>query len=1232
MKRLKKNDNSSDKPQKTIIDFFRRQSTEPKPAVVIITCPGCFLEVPESKINWHLDQDCKSRERPKKKKDGNLAKRKKILKSVKNEIANKKKQKVMLSDSEEDDLNMSDDSDVRIIEYENVADNEPYITPSMVETHIFEIEKDLYPTSSTCQSSSFLSEDQNVSPYCSPVGKNTKIKMENELIGSPQHRIASLQADWESPCLTPGKENTLSNIENPVVEEILEKDSNKSLLTPSRLSLNKRKTELLVDTGLDEMEDYTYQATPLKHSKDLSKSQSNLFKESVEEKEKCKIVSGKSSHSFVTSDDKFHGDSDDDFEKPIHFRTPDKLLKKRLKCTFGSEKKNKTSGVVSPVASKVSLSPVSGPADVTEAFSAPFVSSNLASLETSPRPTINRFDCTSDSSEKKEEHIRKLFPTSTESSHDSICESKASSCKVSLSQDIKSGVNRFSKIDKERVFDALLNTASQSQNSDIPQSQGSSHMSSKSQDQTSQGEEKKRLWVRTPRKINQSIKSTGILQSSPQNVSKNFIAKRRSVSLSPQKQSQSPNKHIGNPLISPTVSEVLAENKYDKSIFRGHKGYYLENFLLIMTTVLSEPFDLQLFNEEDLSFVKSFHKLSLQAQKLYVRLFQRKLKWNRVSKLDYRDICDQEDMELYIKELSYASFLRLSEELCDPNEVLQLLTAEEVKNLCKQIRISTSGKKEDLITSLLNFNKCQPSVLSAFSKKSSENCVILKQAKELLGQSCLVNKDVYRVFMRIIMLYGLPRYDDEDDKVNHTQLTTLLMVNLGKMKFPKYDVVRQHSIFQSREELIRFEGCSQILSDLHDCLEKQQWEESVQYCELAKVTYQELINNEELIKHDLSLPTFLRCYTSMSVLVYIISCSVECYQRLKNYRKAVEQLRFLLNQTSYLQDYRGRWYDRLALNLEVYLKSPVETFEVIKEALNDPEVRVGHRLSLSIRAQRMAASPRFRSLAPDILELPLMKPREAPKVIIEGRSLPGDAGYKKVFIRQDSDRHAGEGEVTVCSVEELALNHYKSLGYSEGLHHEGSTVRSLFGFFFWDILYSSVPDVFRSPHQAAPVDLNDPHFYVARKNLIEEKLSLLERYTEEQVGAELERIWNEHTGTVAMVDWNLFRSLEYVKGLVLSLKLPVVASICRRLALDHRFTRSGFPDLIVWNPDKKESCIVEVKGPNDRLSTKQILWLDYLLEHGAVAEVCHVEDSSTKFSSYMAIQYSAPEKETTMFS
>lgn len=47
------------------------------------------------------------------------------------------------------------------------------------------------------------------------------------------------------------------------------------------------------------------------------------------------------------------------------------------------------------------------------------------------------------------------------------------------------------------------------------------------------------------------------------------------------------------------------------------------------------------------------------AQKLYVRLFQRKLKWLQVSKLDYGEICS--DLQLVAEELVHGGFLQSGE-------------------------------------------------------------------------------------------------------------------------------------------------------------------------------------------------------------------------------------------------------------------------------------------------------------------------------------------------------------------------------------------------------------------------------------------------------------------------------------------------------------------------------------------------------------------------------------------
>ena len=46
------------------------------------------------------------------------------------------------------------------------------------------------------------------------------------------------------------------------------------------------------------------------------------------------------------------------------------------------------------------------------------------------------------------------------------------------------------------------------------------------------------------------------------------------------------------------------------------------------------------------------------------------------------------------------------------------------------------------------------------------------------------------------------------------------------------------------------------------------------------------------------------------------------------YKEAVEQLEELIAQKVYHPDYRGRWYDRLAVNTEQHLKQPSKVFHL----------------------------------------------------------------------------------------------------------------------------------------------------------------------------------------------------------------------------------------------------------------------------------------------------------------
>ena len=65
---------------------------------------------------------------------------------------------------------------------------------------------------------------------------------------------------------------------------------------------------------------------------------------------------------------------------------------------------------------------------------------------------------------------------------------------------------------------------------------------------------------------------------------------------------------------------------------------------------------------------------------------------------------------------------------------------------------------------------------------------------------------------------------------------------------------------------------------------------------------------------------FLRQYTAGAVYTRVLSYGVELLQYNKKYSAAVQQLEELISQDIYHTDYRGRWYERLALNLDYHLK------------------------------------------------------------------------------------------------------------------------------------------------------------------------------------------------------------------------------------------------------------------------------------------------------------------------
>ncbi|XP_066184658.1 fanconi-associated nuclease 1 isoform X2 [Sylvia atricapilla] len=588
--------------------------------------------------------------------------------------------------------------------------------------------------------------------------------------------------------------------------------------------------------------------------------------------------------------------------------------------------------------------------------------------------------------------------------------------------------------------------------------------------------------------------------------------------------------------------------------------YYLQNFLVVLRAVLENEDDVRLFNEQDLNIITKFYNLSVGGQKLYVRLFQRKLNWLKVNKIEYGEI--SVDLSPIIEELAEARFLQTESELEDLCEGLDLLSAPELKILAKIFHLpNPNGQKQQLVDDLLKLSK-QRSIFSR--SQAGLGTVILKRVKDLAGKCVRVCKDARAVFSRILLLFSLPESLEEEEAGSAGQglLSTVLRANMGHMVFPSYTVNRQTQVFQDREDLIRYTTAVHLSNDIATAMVNGNWEEANHLYLCAKETWSELKNHPSLSYHR-TLPDYLRRFTVGWVYTRILSQGVEILQRLHKYKEAVQQLQSLLAQEVYCADSRGRWWDRLALNLHQHLKN-------------------------------------------------------TKKVTISGKMCPQTGMGKSVFLMEDiGDGEGGEDcsvSTVMCSVEELALTHYRRNGFDQGIHGEGSTFITLYGILMWDIIFmDDIPDVFRNSYQTSPLDLYTDSFYENRRAVIEARLQQLHTASSETLAKLVAEVWTTQEGkAAALVNWGRFISLQQVQSLVSCLGGAFLSGVFRRLCRDLRHCRGGLPDLLVWRSHSRHFKLVEVKGPNDRLSPKQTLWLSELHKLGAAVEVCHVQDIGGK--------------------
>lgn len=172
---------------------------------------------------------------------------------------------------------------------------------------------------------------------------------------------------------------------------------------------------------------------------------------------------------------------------------------------------------------------------------------------------------------------------------------------------------------------------------------------------------------------------------------------------------------------------------------------------------------------------------------------------------------------------------------------------------------------------------------------------------------------------------------------------------------------------------------------------------------------------------------------------------------------------------------------------------------------------------------------------------------------------------------------------------------------------ENTLINGLFGLLCWQTIFAPVPGAFFHPFHVGPADLTREDFVARRQAAFGQCFALL---ADGGYRARILENFRAKQGiTNPFVIWPVIT--EELLGLALDCIPPAdLERLFRRLLLNIREHRSGFPDLIRFFPGKSEPAaryeMIEVKGPGDRLQDHQIRWLEFFAGEGIPASVCYV--------------------------
>ncbi|KAH7086813.1 hypothetical protein FB567DRAFT_51761 [Paraphoma chrysanthemicola] len=608
---------------------------------------------------------------------------------------------------------------------------------------------------------------------------------------------------------------------------------------------------------------------------------------------------------------------------------------------------------------------------------------------------------------------------------------------------------------------------------------------------------------------------------------------------------------------------------------------------------------------------------------------------------------------------------RSEEEITTLEEASSLLKLDELKVLAKDAKVQGKNKK-DLLKALRRTSRKQAGLGhvglkrsdSEMSRRSSasgsrpetpevelapvddlsddanRDAHFTRKIMNETGPCIRLSLPTLKLFQRVhLVFYRSTEWTEKS-------LTTIILAKIARWNFPEYIVSRSANIFASRSLLLEYEASVRTQFRIDNILEFNGRPTEKDYDEIMD-TFEEVyprwksLCEEEQRKEDSIYHSgegsYLRRLSPAWVYTRIIHKALYVLGRRKEHKREHELLTELLQQRLFHHSRRGAWYQRKALLEEHYMGVLTEpgrrsddqqkkhwkriSLQTCEDGLQDRLVHIIHHYDLQKRVTKLEKSLNIPKRSQhDFGHVRLTKPVE---VTMEGTRIERD---RPSLPRRNSSPHPSStkrGGKTIwmdpredgeCSVEAMCLSHYRNQGW-KGYHSEGGIVRTLFGYLFFDVLFTYIPNVFQTPYQTCPLDLHTDAFYPSRISEINARLNEI---SNGDAPAIMQRVYDEHherRTCVVGLDWS-FDIIDLIE-IAHCFDGEALATVCKVMAQEYGQRGGGVPDLFLWrtaNEDegrlKGEVKFAEVKSENDRLSDTQRLWIHVLSGAGVKVELC----------------------------